>query len=219
MDRVSAADRIDTAEIIAVGSELLTPYRTDTNSLFITARLNESGVDVRGKCVVGDDRVELRGAFERARARARLVVLTGGLGPTDDDVTREVVAAALGRPLVEDAGLVERMQQRFAARGLRMPDVNRRQAMVPTGAVVLANARGTAPGLWLEDEGGGVLLLPGPPREMQPMLERFVAETLAPRTAGARLYRRVATMRSPWQATNSQSLSCLTCERCVDPRP
>jgi len=161
------------AEIIAVGSELLGWTRIDTNSLFITERLSALGVEVTGKSVVGDDRPRLRAYFEAALARADLVVLTGGLGPTDDDVTREVVSEALSLPLVEDISITSRIRERFERRGLRMPEVNRRQAMVPQGATVLPNAHGTAPGLFIESPDGSgrvVVLLPGPPRELQPML-------------------------------------------------
>ena len=180
-----------TAEILAVGSELLTPFKSDTNSLFITARLEELGLQVRAKAIVGDDRADLGAMFEQARGRVDLVVLTGGLGPTEDDVTRETVAEALGRALEEDPALVERLERRFASRGYRMPAINRRQAMVPAGAVALANPRGTAPGLWLDEGARGTLLLPGPPRELQPMLEAFIRDVLSARVARRRLYRRV----------------------------
>jgi nicotinamide-nucleotide amidase len=169
----------------------LTPFRSDSNSLFITARLNDLGIPVVGKAVVGDDRAQLADAVRQALVRAELVVLTGGLGPTDDDVTREAVSDALGRALDEDVAIVERLRERFAARGLEMPDINRRQARVLRGACVLGNANGTAPGQWIEHEGRIVLLLPGPPREMRPMLERVVSERLGPRSGGARIYRRV----------------------------
>jgi len=127
------------AEIIAVGSEMLTPTRVDTNSLFITEQLNEVGIELRAKAVVGDDHDDLRAVFTRALERSDLVVVTGGLGPTDDDITRDVVAEVLGLPLEEDEEAAERIRQRFAARGLRMPEINRRQALVPRGAVALAN--------------------------------------------------------------------------------
>ena len=161
------------AAIVAVGSELLTPLRIDTNSLRITERLNALGIDLALKMVVGDVREELATAFRHARARARIVIVSGGLGPTDDDLTREVVAQVLGRPLAEDASITDQLRLRFAARGFNgpMPEINRRQAMVPKGATVLPNANGSAPGLSMEDDGGLVLLLPGPPRELLPMLD------------------------------------------------
>lgn len=182
---------LSTAGIIAVGSELLTSYRIDTNSLLVTERLNDLGIDIRIKLVIGDDRGEVTAAFRHARARVDLVVLTGGLGPTDDDVTRDAVADALGLTLEEDAGIVEQIRARFARRGLRMPDINRRQAQVPRGAVVLDNPHGTAPGLWIEQGDRVVLLLPGPPRELQPMLEAVLRDRLESRASGRRLYRRV----------------------------
>ncbi|MDE3156708.1 MAG: competence/damage-inducible protein A [Acidobacteriota bacterium] len=179
------------ARIIAVGSELLTPLRMDTNSLAITERLNAIGIDVRAKAVVGDDLADLAAAIREALAHADLVVMTGGLGPTADDLTREAVRDVLGLPLVEDETIVERIRARFARRGWQMPEINRRQALVPQGAVVLPNANGTAPGLWIERGAGGLLLLPGPPRELLPILDTLIAERLEPRAGGRRVYRRV----------------------------
>jgi nicotinamide-nucleotide amidase len=186
-----SAAPIRRAAILAVGSELLTAARLDTNSLFITEAVNAIGIDVVFKAVVGDDRAELLAQFAHALDRADLVVLTGGLGPTDDDLTREVVAAHLGRPLAEDERLTAAIRQRFAGRGWKMPEVNRRQAMVPEGAVIIANPNGTAPGLWIEHGDKGVLLVPGPPREMKPMVELIAAEKLRARAAGRLLRRRV----------------------------
>jgi nicotinamide-nucleotide amidase len=181
-----------TAEILAVGSELLTPHRVDTNSLYLTDRLNAIGIDVRSKSVVPDDADDLADRVRIALARADVVITTGGLGPTSDDLTREAVAMVLGRPLSPDAGLLAEIQRRFDRRGLRMPDANRRQAMVPSGARVLPNAHGTAPGLWLEAGDRLVVLLPGPPRELQPMFERSVQSALASRAGdGRRVWRRV----------------------------
>ena len=181
------------AAIVAVGSELLTPSRIDTNSLYITEQLNLLGIDVVIKAIVGDDREELGHICRAALSRVDLVVFSGGLGPTDDDLTREVVAGVLGRPLHEDEGITARMRARFAARGytMPMPEINRRQAMVPEGARVIENAHGSAPGLWLDDGPRVALLLPGPPRELKPMLSALVAGPLRERTAGAALVRRV----------------------------
>ncbi len=179
------------AEIIAVGSELLVPPRLDTNSLFITERLNEYGVEVRAKAVVGDRPADLEAVLRAALARTDLVVVCGGLGPTDDDLTREAVSAVTGRALREQPELVDAIRQRFAARRARMPEINRRQAMVPEGADVLPNPNGTAPGLWLEHDGHVLLLLPGPPAELKPMVERVVADRLAPIAGCDRLSRRV----------------------------
>lgn len=179
------------AAILAVGSELLTASRIDTNSLVITETLNGVGIDVQFKGVVGDDRAELAAQFAHALARVDLVVLTGGLGPTEDDVTREVVAEQLGLPLSEDPEITAAIRARFERRGWKMPEINRRQAMVPRGAVVLTNVNGTAPGLWIDLGDKAVALLPGPPREMQPLLTRIIDDFLAARTAGARVARRV----------------------------
>ena len=177
------------AAILAVGSELLTPSRVDTNSLFITEQLDLLGIEVVFKVVVGDDRMELANAVRGALARVDLIVCSGGLGPTDDDVTREVVAEVLGRPLVEDERITSRILERFGRRGLQMPEINRRQAMVPAGAAVIENVNGTAPGLWIEDGDRVVLLLPGPPRELKPMLTSL-GERLAARASGLSLVRR-----------------------------
>jgi nicotinamide-nucleotide amidase len=179
------------AVILAVGSEMLTPTKTDTNSLYITGVLNELGIEVAYKGIVGDDRAELSAQVAQALSRYRVVLLTGGLGPTDDDLTREVVAAVLGRALHEDATLLEHIRARFRVRGLAMPDVNRRQAMVPEGATVLDNPRGSAPGLWLEDDDAVVALLPGPPREMRPMMDGAVRARLEALAGTHRLLRRV----------------------------
>ena len=164
-------DHLTTAEIIAVGSELLGWTRLDTNSLLVTEQLAALGIEVKAKSVVGDDRARLRTVFIQALERSDVVVLTGGLGPTDDDLTREVVAEALGLPLAEDERITSWIRQRFARRSLEMPQVNRRQAMVPSGATVLPNAHGTAPGLAIIAGRRVVILLPGPPRELKPMLQ------------------------------------------------
>ena len=177
--------------IIAVGSELLTPFRVDTNSLAITERLNTIGYAVRLKTIVGDTVDELAQVVSSALVWADLIVLTGGLGPTEDDVTRDAVARVLQVPLEENRAVVERIRARFARRGMTMPDINRRQAMVPRGATLLDNANGTAPGLWIEHGRTAIVLLPGPPREMTSMLDAVIAERLAPKSGGAGLFRRV----------------------------
>ena len=178
------------AEIIAVGSELLGWTRLDTNSLFLAERLAAAGIPLRAKAVVGDSHADLAALFEQALSRSDLIILTGGLGPTDDDVTREVVAAALGLPLEEDAAVLARLLQRFERRKLRMPDVNRRQALVPRGATALENPNGTAPGLLIEWQDRVIVLLPGPPRELQPVFEALMSGPLASRIGPERLFRR-----------------------------
>ncbi len=182
--------RLRSAEIVAIGTELLTPFRSDTNSLYLTARLNELGLEVRGKTVVADDRAAVESALRAALARAEVVVTTGGLGPTDDDVTREAVAGVAGVGADEDAAVLAVIDGRFVRRGRRMPPINRRQAQVPTGAVVLPNPNGTAPGLWIEVGDGVVIALPGPPRELQPMYEDSVLPRLRARCGGVVLRRR-----------------------------
>ena len=182
---------LSTAVVVAVGSELLTPHKTDTNSLFITDRLNGAGIGVRQKLVVGDDPPGLAGALRYAMRAADLVIVTGGLGPTADDVTRDVVAELLGAPLEESPAIVEAIRARFTARGLEMPEINRRQAAVPRGAEILANPRGTAPGLWLTAGEARLALLPGPPRELRPMFDRLVDDRLAPVADGRRVQRRI----------------------------
>jgi competence/damage-inducible protein CinA-like protein len=181
------------AAIVAVGSELLTPSKLDTNSLYITEQLNRLGLEVMVKLVVGDAREELTEAVRSLLARVDVLILCGGLGPTDDDVTREAVSAALGRPLAEDEAITTRLRERFKARGftMPMPETNRRQAMVPAGAVVIENANGSAPGLWIDHEGKIVLLLPGPPRELKPMLAALVDGPLRERASGEPLVRRI----------------------------
>jgi nicotinamide-nucleotide amidase len=159
------------AEIIAAGSELLTAERVDTNSLYLTAQLNDLGVEVVAKAVVGDDRDRLAEAVRAAVSRSSIVILSGGLGPTEDDVTREAVALALDRKLVFHPEIVTQIEERFARMKRRMSEINRRQAFVIEGADVLPNDRGTAPGQWIE-ESGAVILLPGPPHELKAMFER-----------------------------------------------
>ena len=182
---------VRTAAILAVGSELLTPHRLDTNSLFLSGRLNDIGIDVVSKSVVGDNELALAAAIRHALDAEDLVVTTGGLGPTADDFTREVAAQILGLELVENAEVLESIRRRFERRALHMPDGNRRQAAVPKGAVVLPNPNGTAPGLWIDAGKAILVLLPGPPREMQPMFEADVLPRLLERSGGRRVVRRV----------------------------
>jgi nicotinamide-nucleotide amidase len=188
---MSSTRPLRTAAVIAVGSELLGSTRLDTNSLYISDRLAAIGIELRTKAVVGDDRSELAAVFRETLARTDLVVLTGGLGPTDDDLTREVVADVLGLPLEIDEEIVATIEQRFARRGLRMPEVNRRQGQVPRGARVLPNVNGTAPGLLIADGDRLIALLPGPPREVHPMVEALCETSFRERASGERLYKAV----------------------------
>ena len=200
------------AAILAVGSELLTPSRIDTNSLFITEQLNLLGIEVAYKSVIGDDREELAMAVRIALDRVGFVVCCGGLGPTDDDVTREVVAQVLQRPLTEDERITAQIRARFASRRMEMPAINRRQAMVPAGARVLNNPSGTAPGLWLEDGDRVVLLLPGPPRELQAMFTALVGEVLNPRSPGLSLVRRIVRVAGRTESHTEEAVRPLYAE-------
>lgn len=179
------------AEILATGSELLGPDRIDTNSLWLTERLNEVGITVRRKTIVGDDLERMREAMEDALRRAWLVVCTGGLGPTEDDVTRAAAAAATGRPLVHMPALEEELRRRFADRGLTMADNNLRQASILEGAESLPNRVGTAPGIRLRLGDRILALLPGPPREMKPMFLEQVLPELEAAAGGVRMRRQV----------------------------
>jgi nicotinamide-nucleotide amidase len=160
------------AEIIAIGSELLTPQRLDTNSLFLTEELNSLGVEVTTKCIVGDDRDRLADTVRRAVRRSQIIILSGGLGPTEDDVTRDAVAQAISRKLVYHPEIAEKLEQRFLQMFRKMPEINRRQAFLVEGAEMLPNDRGTAPGQWIEENGAWILLLPGPPHELKAMFQR-----------------------------------------------
>ena len=160
-----------------MGSELLTPRRVDTNSLFLTQRLNQRGIDVVRKTIVGDDRQRLAQEIRRARESSEIMIMTGGLGPTLDDLSRDAASDALGRKLVFQQQVVDWIEERFRRRGRKMADVNRRQAYILEGAEILPNARGTAPGQWFEDDAGILMLLPGPPLELEPMF----AEECMPR--------------------------------------
>lgn len=176
-------------EIIAVGTELLTPDFQDTNSLFLTAGLNGIGIEVSFKTVVGDAERDLARVLRIALGRSRLVLCMGGLGPTEDDRTRETLAKVLGRRLVFDKRIKARIAERFRRRGLKMSAPNLKQCSVIEGAEVLDNPHGTAPGLWLETGRRKIVLLPGPPREIQPMFENHVLPRLARPGRGATLRR------------------------------
>jgi nicotinamide-nucleotide amidase len=183
------------AEIIAVGSELLTPYRMDTNSLFLTEQINQLGVEIVFKSVVGDDLARLVAAAQHALFRSEIVVFTGGLGPTEDDLTREAVAEALGVSLHRDEAVLASIEQRFAARGWKMSPNNAKQADVLEGATVLPNPNGTAPGQWMSGKFDGreriVILLPGPPHELKPLFEAECRERLRSKVPPAFLATRV----------------------------
>jgi len=192
------------AEIIASGSEMLTPFRQDTNSLYLTAQLNELGVSVAFKTIVGDNLEDLTGAARVALERADIVVFSGGLGPTQDDRTREAAAAALGVELRRDAQIVTAMYKRFAERRMSMPENNARQADVIEGAEVMPNPNGSAPGQYIDTVVGRhrkiVVLLPGPPKELEPMYQAEcrprLAATLPERHMARRMLRMALTRES-----------------------
>jgi nicotinamide-nucleotide amidase len=179
------------AEIIAIGSELLTPRFKDTNSLYLTEQLNAIGIPVVMKMIVGDDENYLESAVRNSLARTPILITIGGLGPTEDDVTRKVIARVLQRQLVLNDDILARLQRRFKARGLEMPANNARQALVLTGSDILENNHGTAPGLWVNAEKNNVLLLPGPPSELKPMFEESCIPRLRDIAGGAAIARSV----------------------------
>src|SRR5258708_11457270 len=173
------------AETIAAGWEMLTPHRQDTNSLYLTEKLNELGVEVRFKSVVGDSSEDLTAAAKLAMRRSDIIILIGGLGPTEDDLTREAVAEALGLKLQRDPELVAKLEERFAKRGMKMSANNAKQADVLTGAIVLPNANGSAPGQWISGKYDGqeriLILLPGPPNELKGLYKAECAARLKAR--------------------------------------
>ncbi len=163
------------AEIIAVGSELLTPQRQDTNSLYLTEKLNDLGVEVRFKCIVGDDAEGLTAAAKLAMRRSDIIIFSGGLGPTEDDLTREAVADGLGLKVQRDPAVLAKLEERFAKRGMKMSANNAKQADILTSATVMPNPLGTAPGQWIAGKYDGeerlLMLLPGPPHELKALFE------------------------------------------------
>jgi nicotinamide-nucleotide amidase len=170
------------AEIIAIGLELLTPFRQDTNSLYLTEKLNELGVEVIFKTIVGDNGEHLAASARLALSRADIILFSGGLGPTEDDLTRESVAAALGLSIRRDSDILAHLEKRFAERGYTLTKNNFKQADVIVGATALTNPQGTAPGQWISGKYEGreriVILLPGPPHEMKAVFEQHCVERL-----------------------------------------
>jgi nicotinamide-nucleotide amidase len=179
------------AELLAIGSELLGPLRSDTNTIWMTGRLLEIGVATTARITVADDAPLLQSAFRHALERAEVVIASGGLGPTEDDLTREAAAGALGRPLHRDPEYLETLKARFASFNRVMAPVNEKQADLIEGATLLPNPRGTAPGQMVEANGRVLFLLPGPPGEMKPMFEAQVRPVLQARAGGSALVRRI----------------------------
>ncbi|NIO48015.1 MAG: competence/damage-inducible protein A [Candidatus Aminicenantes bacterium] len=165
-------------EIMAIGSELLTPYFQDTNSLFLTERLNDLGMKVSYKTIVGDDWDDLALSIKQSLSRSDIIIAIGGLGPTKDDRTREAFATVLERKLIFNKELLQKIEERFKRRGLSMPEVNKKQSYVIDGAEILENRNGTAPGLWINARKKKIILLPGPPHELKPMFDKSVGPYL-----------------------------------------
>ena len=197
------------AEILAVGSELLTPLRSDTNALWLTERLIEVGVEVGARTTVADDPALLESAFRTALSRADLVIATGGLGPTEDDLTREAAAAALARAIHPDPAVLDALKARFARFKRPMAAINEKQADVIEGAVVLENPRGTAPGQRVLDGERMLVLLPGPPSEMKPMFLEQVLPVVRERTGGSLLKTRVLKIASMSESDVDQAVAPL----------
>ena len=173
------------AEIIAVGSELLTPFRQDTNSLYLTEQLNKLGLDVSFKTIVGDRQKDIVRAATTALSRSDILIVSGGLGPTEDDMTRDAVAETLGLQLRRDPAIVSAIERRFAEHGWKMSPNNLKQGDVISGATVLMNSNGTAPGQWISGKSDGkekiIVLLPGPPHELKALFESAVLERIRAR--------------------------------------
>jgi len=187
----ATANQQPQAAIIAIGSEMLGPTRVDTNSLKIVAALERYGVPLVRKSVVGDKLADLVDEIQHSFARAELLVVTGGLGPTEDDLTREALAEAFGLEMQVDHSIIEWIEQRFADRGWKMPEVNKRQANVFVGQTSLRNERGTAPGFHIETGGKHVWVFPGVPHELEWMLAKYFVPWLEQRSGGRARYRRV----------------------------
>ena len=179
------------AELLAIGSELLVPGRVETNASTITRYLLERGCQVLARTTVADDSRALTESFRLAWSRADFVIATGGLGPTEDDLTRECAAEALGVPLIREASYIEWLKERFKQYGREMPSVNEKQADRLDGGRLLMNAKGSAPGQLFERDGKALVLLPGPPREMLPLFEKEVLPMVEARCSGERIVMRV----------------------------
>lgn len=181
----------NTAAIIAVGSEMLGTTRVDTNSLKVTAALEDFGIALVRKAVVGDRLDDLVDEIRVAAGRASMVIISGGLGPTEDDLTREALAKAFGLEMEIDQSIIDRIEARFAARGWKMPEVNKRQANVFRGHTTLTNERGTAPGFRLSIDGKTIWVFPGVPHELEWMIATYLRPWLAENFGGQSRYRRV----------------------------
>ncbi len=179
------------AEVISVGTELLLGQIVDTNAAYLGQRLAEAGVDVLYRQTVGDNAARIQEALQLALSRADVVLITGGLGPTEDDLTVQAVAQGLGRELVFDPDVAEHIRRFFASRGRTPPQTVYKQALVPRDARVIPNSRGTAPGIHLQHDGREIVIMPGVPDEMQGMVESYLLPLLRGRTGGVVIRSRV----------------------------
>lgn len=195
------------AEIIAVGSELLTPEKTDTNSLWLTEKLNEIGIEVMLKTIVGDDAARLEEVIADALKRSFLVITTGGLGPTEDDITRQISAKAAGRELVYHQHLEDNLRERFRGYGYEMPEINKRQAFSIEGSTILPNPNGSAVGMMLETDGTLLAVLPGPPREMRPMFTDHVLPELRKYSGNLLVRKRIICITGMGESAVDQAIS------------
>jgi nicotinamide-nucleotide amidase len=212
-----SSPRITSAAIVAIGTEMLGPLRQDTNSLWLSARLEEIGIRVVRKSIVGDDPEALHDELDRAGAAAPLVLTTGGLGPTADDLTVAVVARWLGAPLKRNEEFLAAMRARFERRGFPMPECNAKQADFIVGADVLANPRGTAPGFRGRKGGAEIVILPGVPSEMREIFETLVLPRLREQTGGRVARRRVLRIAGMGESAVEQLVAPLYAKWSEDP--
>jgi nicotinamide-nucleotide amidase len=185
------------AEIISTGTELLLGNIVDTNTAYLAEQLAMLGIDLYFASTVGDNFDRLLGALKTARERSDLVLMTGGLGPTQGDITREVIACLLEEEVVVDAGLKVTLEKFFSGRSIVMSANNLKQAMLIPSAQAIPNNRGTAPGWWAEKEGKIIIAMPGPPGEMQAMWQKYIAPALQNRAGGVILSRTLKTFGMP----------------------
>ncbi len=197
------------AEIIAIGSELLTPTKTDTNSLWLTEKLNEIGIEVKLKTVVGDDALRLEEVIKDALKRSDVVITTGGLGPTEDDITRRISAKAAGRELVYHEELEKDLRERFRLWGREMPEINKRQAFIIEGARILPNPNGSASGMLVELDGKILAIFPGPPRELKPMFENYVLPELSEMTGEIVFKKRILKVSGLGESAIDEAISSI----------
>ncbi|MEZ4716259.1 MAG: CinA family nicotinamide mononucleotide deamidase-related protein [Caldilineaceae bacterium] len=177
-------------EIVTTGTEILLGEIVDTNAAWIAQQLRESGINLYYKTTVGDNEARVRAVIELALSRSDVILVTGGLGPTKDDITRQAIAAATGRALVLDEGALATLKARFARFGSHMTENNVQQAYIPEGATLIENPVGTAPGFIVENDRGTVIAMPGVPREMKVLMEQSILPYLRKRNGNVGVIRR-----------------------------